>query len=154
QTLKAFEGPLEVVGTVILPTLGILLLILTPFLDRSKVVQVRRRVTALGIVLLAGLGWGGLTMAAIRSTPPQSAAAKIDFSGPTQWMQLRPSELAGISYFRSENCASCHNVIGDTPKRGPNLSNTARRHNADWMLAHFKDPASVTPGSVMTPVKL
>ena len=154
QTLKAFEGPLEVVGTVILPTIGILALMLTPFVDRGKMIGVRHRTTAVGIVVLALLGWGGLTLAAVRSTPPQSDAAKIDFSGPTQWMQLRPGELAGISYFRQENCVVCHNVTGDTPKRGPNLSNTARRHDAAWMLAHFKAPASVTPGSVMTPVTL
>jgi ubiquinol-cytochrome c reductase cytochrome b subunit len=154
QTLKAFEGPLEVVGTVVLPTLGILLLVLTPFLDRGRIVRFRQRTTAIAVVLLAAIGWGGLTLAAVRSTPPQSEADKLDFSGPTQWMQLKPAELAGISYFRMENCANCHNVVGDTPKRGPNLSNTARRHDAAWMLAHFKDPASVSPGTVMTPVTL
>ena len=42
QTLKVFEGPLEVVGTVVLPTLAILALILTPFIDRSKLVRVRQ----------------------------------------------------------------------------------------------------------------
>jgi ubiquinol-cytochrome c reductase cytochrome b subunit len=154
QTLKAFEGPLEVVGTVVLPTLGILALILTPFVDRGQVVQVRRRFVAIGAVALAAIGWGGLTLAAVRSTPEPSEAARIDFSGPTLWMQLKPGELAGLSYFRKENCATCHNVTGDTPKRGPNLSNTARRHDAAWMLAHFKDPAGVTPGSVMRPVQL
>jgi mono/diheme cytochrome c family protein len=34
QMLKVFEGPLEVVGTVVLPTLAILALFLTPFIDR------------------------------------------------------------------------------------------------------------------------
>ena len=50
QILKVFEGPLEVVGTVVLPTLAILALILTPFIDRSKVVRVRQRTLAAGIV--------------------------------------------------------------------------------------------------------
>src|SRR5580704_12152427 len=154
QTLKVFEGPLEVVGTVVLPTLAILALILTPFIDRSRVVRVRQRTLAFGIVILAGLGWGGLTLAAVKSTPPQTAASSIDFSGPTQWMQLTPSEMAGVAYFRQENCAACHNVTGDTPKGGPNLVNTARRHDADWMMAHFKAPGTVTPGSAMTPVNL
>ena len=154
QTLKAFEGPLEVVGTVVLPTVGILALILAPFVDRGKAVRVRQRTMAFGIVLLAAAGWGGLTLAASRSTPAQSEAARIDFSGPTQWMQLKPGELAGIASFRKENCAACHNVIGDTPKRGPNLSNTARRHDAAWMRAHFEDPPGVSAGSVMTPVNL
>ena len=52
QMLKVFEGPLEVVGTVVLPTLAILALILTPFIDRSKLVKVRQRTLAFGIVVL------------------------------------------------------------------------------------------------------
>jgi ubiquinol-cytochrome c reductase cytochrome b subunit len=154
QILKVFEGPLEVVGTVVLPTLAILALILTPFIDRSKVVRIRQRTLAAGIVVLAGLGWGGLTAAAVRSTPPQTAASQIDFSGPTQWMQLAPPEMVGVHYFRQEHCANCHNVIGDTPKTGPNLLNTSKRHDAAWLMAHFMNPAAVTPGSVMKPVDL
>ena len=45
-----------------------------------------------------------------------AAASSIDFSGPTQWMQLAPAELAGVHYFRQEQCAICHNVTGGTPK--------------------------------------
>src|SRR3984957_12377714 len=125
QTLKVFEGPLEVVGTVLLPTLAILALVLTPFIDRSKVVRVRQRTLAAGVVLLAGLGWGGLTAAAVKGTPAPTAAEQIDFSGPGQWMQLTPPEMAGIHYFREQHCANCHNVTGGTPKPGPNLMNTS-----------------------------
>lgn len=154
QTLKAFEGPLEVVGTVILPTLAILALILTPFIDRSRVVLVRQRTLAFGIVALAAIGWGGLTAAAVKSTPPQTAASSIDFSGPTQWMQLSPAEMAGIHYFRQEQCGTCHNITGDTPKTGPNLLDTARRHDTAWLTTHFTNPAAVTPNSQMKPVNL
>jgi ubiquinol-cytochrome c reductase cytochrome b subunit len=154
QTLKVLTGLPEVVGTVVLPTIAILALILTPFIDHSRMVRLRQRTLALGVVVLAGLGWGGLTLAAVKGTPPQTAAEQIDFSGPVQWMQLAPAEMAGVAYFRQENCATCHNVEGDTPKTGPNLVNTARRHDAAWMMAHFKAPATVTPGSVMTPVNL
>ncbi|MDE3195738.1 MAG: cytochrome b N-terminal domain-containing protein [Acidobacteriota bacterium] len=154
QMLKVFEGPLEVVGTVILPTIAILALIATPFVDRGKMAKVRKRTLAMGVVVLAALGWSGLTAAAIRSTPPQSAASSIDFSGPTQWMQLTPAELSGIHYYRQENCAACHNVTGTEPKAGPNLLNTARRHDKAWMLQHFKSPQSTSPGSAMTPVNL
>jgi ubiquinol-cytochrome c reductase cytochrome b subunit len=154
QTLKAFSGPLEVVGTVILPTLAILALILTPFIDRGKVVRLRQRTLAFGVVLLAALGWGGLTGAAVATTPPQTEAELIDFSGPTQWMQLSPAEMAGVHYFRQEACAACHNVTGDTPKAGPNLLNTGMRHDAEWLMTHFKQPAAVNPRTTMTPVAL
>ncbi|MEP6714988.1 MAG: cytochrome b N-terminal domain-containing protein, partial [Terriglobia bacterium] len=154
QMLKVFEGPLEVVGTVILPTVAILALIVTPFIDRSKIAKVRQRTLAMGIVLLAGLGWGGMTLAAIRSTPPQTAASSIDFSGPTQWMQLKPAELSGIHYFRQENCAVCHNVTGGEAKAGPNLVDIGKRHDQVWMLTHFKMPESTNSGSSRGAVNL
>jgi ubiquinol-cytochrome c reductase cytochrome b subunit len=154
ETLEVLKKLPDVVGTVILPTIGILALILAPFIDRSKMVRVRQRTLAMGIVLLAGLGWGGLTLAAKLGTPPQSAAEAIDFSGPTQWMQLTAQEMAGIHYFRQENCESCHNVTGDQPKNGPNLINTAKRHDSDWLMKHFMDPAGATKGSAMKPVDL
>ena len=149
QMLKAFKGPLEVVGTVVLPTLAILALILTPFIDRSRIVRLRQRTLAFGIVGLAALGWGGLTAAAVATTGAQTAAEQIDYSGPTQWMQLTPVQMAGIHYFREQQCNTCHNVTGDTPKSGPNLLNTGQRHDAAWLAAHFANPAVVSPGSTM-----
>jgi ubiquinol-cytochrome c reductase cytochrome b subunit len=155
QMLKVFEGPLEVVGTVILPTLAILALLLTPFIDRGKVVHVTKRVTAFGVVILAGLGWAGLTAAAIRSTPEQTAAALIDFAGPTEWMQLSPVELAGIGVYRKEGCSTCHAIGGEPAgKSAPDLLNVARKHDAAWMIDHFKHPANVVPGSSMPPIDL
>jgi mono/diheme cytochrome c family protein len=138
QTLKILSGVPEVVGTVVLPTLAILALILAPFIDRGKIVRVRQRGLAAGIVLLAGLGWGGLTLAAIKGTPPPTAAEQIDFAGPIQWMQLAPMEMAGVRYFHEEHCDSCHNVTPGNPKNGPNLLDTANRHDAAWMTAHFQ----------------
>ena len=154
QTLKAFNGPLEVIGTVVLPTLAILALLLTPFIDRSLMVRVRQRTLAFGIVGLAALGWGGLTAAAVATTGSQSAAEQIDFSGPTQWMQLTPVEMAGIHYFRENHCSTCHNVTGDTPKSGPNLLNTGLRHDSAWLTAHFANPSAVSKGTTMPAVQL
>jgi ubiquinol-cytochrome c reductase cytochrome b subunit len=156
QMLKVFEGPLEVVGTVILPTVAILALLLTPFLDRGKLVRVTKRVTAFGVVALAALGWTGLTVAAIRSTPPQTAAAMIDFAGPTEWMQLTPVELAGIGVYRKEGCGNCHTIgaTGTGTKSGPDLLNVSRKHDAAWMIDHFQHPANVVPGSSMPAIEM
>jgi ubiquinol-cytochrome c reductase cytochrome b subunit len=155
QMLKVTEGPLEVVGTVILPTLAILALLATPFIDRGKMIALRQRTVAFGVVLLAGLAWAGLTVGAIRSTPPQTAAASIDFAGPTEWMRLSPVELAGIGIYRREKCAECHAVGGvGGGKSGPDLLNAARRHDAGWMADHFLHPANVVPGSSMPPLSL
>ncbi|HEX4277935.1 MAG TPA: cytochrome b N-terminal domain-containing protein [Bryobacteraceae bacterium] len=154
QTLELLNRAPIVIGTVVLPTLAILALILTPFIDRSKLVRVRQRTLAAGVVLLAALGWGSLTALAIKGTPPPTAASQIDFSGPIQWMQLTPAQLAGVHYFREQSCDSCHNITGDTPKRGPNLIDTSKRHDSAWLMAHFMDPATVSKGSIMKPVNL
>jgi ubiquinol-cytochrome c reductase cytochrome b subunit len=154
ETLELLKGVPDVVGTVVLPTIAILALILTPFIDRGRVVRIGKRTLAFGVVLLAALGWGSLTALAVKGTPPPSAAEAIDFSGPTQWMQLTPAEMAGISYFREENCTMCHNVTGGTPKQGPNLLDTAMRHDTTWLTAHFHDPSAVSKGTVMQPVNL
>jgi ubiquinol-cytochrome c reductase cytochrome b subunit len=57
QFLKWFEGPLEVVGAVIIPTLAMLALLLVPFIDRRKMSFVRQRTGAIGLVVLGVIAW-------------------------------------------------------------------------------------------------
>src|ERR1700720_4230641 len=68
QTLKLFQGPLEVVGAVILPTIGMIALICVPFIDRGAALRVQKRTVAIGLVVLAGIGWAALTQRAIATT--------------------------------------------------------------------------------------
>ena len=153
QTLKFFEGPLEVVGAHILPGLAVATLAMAPFIDRGKLRKVTQRTTAWGIVLLAGALWAGLTIAAIRSTPPEGADVEA-FSEMHEWQTLSPEELAGIGYFRRENCYSCH-VLGTKGKAvGPDLTKVSAKRDAAWLIAHFKNPAEKMPGSTMPPVQL
>jgi len=153
QTLKVFEGPLEVVGSVVLPTLAILALFLVPFIDRARMRKVTERTFAGALVVLAAIGWGGLTAAAIATTPKPAIAEQIDFSQPTDWLQLSPVEMAGIGYFRQENCISCHSVGDGKPKIGPDLAAGTHR-SAAWMIQHFKRPSAMVPGSAMPPIQL
>ncbi|HYM10211.1 MAG TPA: cytochrome b N-terminal domain-containing protein [Bryobacterales bacterium] len=154
QTLKLFQGPLEMVGSVVLPTLAILALLLVPFLDRGRVRKVTRRIFAAGVVSLAAIGWTALTVTAVATTPKPAIAAQIDFSQPTGWLELSPVELAGIGYFREENCTSCHTVGDGKPKIGPDLASTAIRKTAAWMIQHFKRPSAMVPGSAMPSIQL
>jgi quinol-cytochrome oxidoreductase complex cytochrome b subunit len=141
QTLKLFEGPLEVVGAVILPTLAMLTLILVPFLDRTRVVRVTKRTTAMAVVVFAAIGWAGLTTAAVVTTPKEAAGTEVDYSAPTGWTQLAPDEMAAVAYFRQANCASCHALSGQSGA-GPDLTKTPIHKDAAWMLEHFKRPGS------------
>ena len=154
QTLKLFPGPLEIVGSVVLPSLAILALILVPFLDRGRMVKVTRRTFAIGVVVLAAIGWGGLTATAIATTPKPQPLAEIDYSAPTDWMQLSPAEMAGVAYFRQEHCISCHAVGDDGAKVGPDLTQASIHKDATWMIQHFKRPSAMRPGSSMPPIQL
>ncbi len=157
QTLKFFEGPLEVVGTVVLPTLAVLVLFLIPFLDRGKAIRAARRTTAMGAVVLAGLGWGALTLAALRPASP-GASPEIEVVtervAAQSWQQLSPEELAGIGYFRSEKCGVCHSLTPGATTRGADLTHIPARRTAAWMIDHFKRPSQVMPGTSMPAVQL
>jgi len=152
QLLKYFEGSLEVIGTVVLPGLAVAALLLAPFLDRSRVLPVAKRTAAFGLVFLAAAGWTGLTVAAVQSTPPSTEVSVID--GPSGWEELSPEELAGVGYFKKENCASCHALGSGEHKIGPDLAGPAIKRDAAWMIAHFKTPSAVVPGSNMPPIQL
>jgi ubiquinol-cytochrome c reductase cytochrome b subunit len=143
-----------VVGSVILPGLAVLALILVPFIDRSRMVKVTQRTVALAFVLLAAIGWGGLTAAAVKSTPKEALAAAVDYSGPTDWMQLSPEEMAGIAYFREENCVSCHAIGDQGTAVGPDLTKASIHKDAAWMIQHFKRPSVIRPGTSMPAIQL
>ena len=153
QLLKLMPGPLEIVGSVILPGLAVAALIMLPFIDRGQMVKVTRRTFAFAAVLLAAIGWGGLTAAAVAGTPNE-AQELVDYSGPTDWMQMTPLELAGMGYFRAESCTSCHAVDGRGANIGPDLARNTKHRNAAWMIEHFKNPAEVRPGTSMPPISL
>lgn len=147
QLLKFFEGPLEIVGSMILPGLATALLFAVPFLDRAPAMRLAKRTFAFAAAGFALLAIGGLTAAAVRSTP--SSAATFDEAGPVQnWQQLSPEELAGVGYYRKENCASCH------PGVGPDLTKRPVKRDAAWMIDHFKNPQKLTPGSQMPAIHL
>jgi ubiquinol-cytochrome c reductase cytochrome b subunit len=154
QTLKLFSGPLEIVGSVVLPTLAILALVLVPFIDRGKMRRVTQRTFAAAVVCLVAIGWTGLTVTAVVTTPKPAVAAQIDFSQPTGWLELSPVEMAGIGYFRQENCIACHTVGDGKPKIGPDLAGSAIHKTGAWMIQHFKRPSAMVPGSAMPPIQL
>src|SRR5665811_1509752 len=84
----------------------------------------------------------------------ETMAAAVDYSGPTDWMQLSSEEMVGIAYFREENCVSCH-AIGDQGKAvGPDLTKASIHKDAAWMIQHFKRPSAMRPGSSMPPIQL
>ncbi len=62
QLLKYFQGPLEIVGTFVIPTVGMLLLLFLPFLDRSERVVLWKRPIALTVTSICVVAIVGLTV--------------------------------------------------------------------------------------------
>jgi len=154
QTLKLFNGTLEVIGAMVLPGLAILALILAPLIDRGEIVKLARRTVAFLVVGLAAIGWAGLTAAAVISTPRQAGEVAVDYSAPTGWLQLSPEEMAGVAYFRQEHCLSCHAIGGCGASIGPDLTRIPIRRDAAWMIRHFRHPAEMRPGTSMPAIQL
>jgi ubiquinol-cytochrome c reductase cytochrome b subunit len=152
QTLKLFKGPLEIVGSIILPTLAILLLFLTPFIDRGKIISIRRRTGAIALVILGAFGWAGLTARAVATTPPSTESADAGLDQADTWRQIPPENLAAIGFFRKDNCASCH-VLGKSGA-GPDLSVAATQKPADFLTAHFRQPSPTSPATQLNGMQI
>ena len=62
QLLKYFQGPFEIIGTFVIPTVGMVLLLLLPFLDKSERVVLWKRPIALTVTSVCVIGIVGLTI--------------------------------------------------------------------------------------------
>jgi ubiquinol-cytochrome c reductase cytochrome b subunit len=147
QILKVFEGPLEIVGSLVIPTLAMILLFLTPFIDRGKMLSIRRRTGAITLAILFSLGWGGLTARAVATTPPSTEAEDEGLKQIEAWQQIPADQLAAIGFFRKDNCTTCH-TIGRSGSV-PDLAIAPSQKPADWLAQHFNQPAPNTPGTTL-----
>lgn len=143
QMLRIFEGRFEIVGTVIIPTLFGIALILIPFLDRSPERNPLKRkfmMSAAGVVAASVLA---LTIVGARAPIVNKPAV------------TSPSVIAGRAVFAKSGCGNCHAIHGKGGTIGPDLTHVGtRRPDAEWHIRHFKDPKSVVPGSIMPKVEL
>lgn len=158
QLLKYFEGPLQIVGTVIIPGLATAFLVALPFLDRGKSRRARERrawVAAIGLGLSAIVL---LTMLAVRhdrmdkNFAAQRIRAKKD-AGRARQLATNGVPAAGAAFMLAHDpltrggrvfereCASCHVLEGRAPEepKAPDLTGYRSR---DWIRQVLKDPDS------------
>src|SRR5262245_32891090 len=137
ELLKYVHGPLEPVATWILPGLVILVLLLWPFLDWQKTVRApASRPVAMVIVavfLITVFSLLGISLAKLY------AVKRVD-----------PAVAHGQVLVNQLGCLGCHRIHGTGGAVGPDLSFVGdSRPDRGWHLKHFRDPASVSPGSIM-----
>ncbi len=136
QLLTVFPGRLELIGTLVLPSLAILGLVLLPFLPKIQAKILNGRFQLACVAALAFSVWLGLTSLAA-SKDPHRKGKPIVSAQATEWARLSPEVITGSGYFRSLQCDSCHNLLVGTPKPGPTLGLIGVQHTRDWMLEHF-----------------
>lgn len=90
QLLKYFEGPLEVVGTFVIPTVGFILLLFLPFLDKKKerTALMKRpvalTVTSLSFILIVLLTILGAISPRLEPAPEQTSTAEQTEPSPNE----------------------------------------------------------------------
>jgi ubiquinol-cytochrome c reductase cytochrome b subunit len=141
QMLRMLSGPLEILGSAGLPALAVAALFAIPFIRRRRDVFRYQQRNAAVVVLIVFVLWGGLTAAAIRTAPRPKRPASVTASE-LRWAQISPEEIAGIGYFYSARCGSCHNLVDGEPKLGPNLMSAGRRHPKEWLAQHYASSSS------------
>lgn len=136
QLLKYMHGPLEPVATWILPAIFFLGLICWPFLDRNPMRNPVARPVALtagGLFLVMVFGLLGVSIRDLYAVP------RVD-----------PAVARGKAVYGQFGCAGCHRIHGEGGAVGPDLSFVGdTRPERAWHLQHFRDPQSVSPGSIM-----
>jgi ubiquinol-cytochrome c reductase cytochrome b subunit len=149
EALKFFPGKLEPVGTLGIPILGILVLVLLPFLDRRPERNpLRRPIVMLG-GLIAATVIVSLTVVGFYSKPGGTQAA----SGPkpgASTAQLSTSAQQGAKLFDSLGCSGCHRVNGTGGTAGPDLSHEALQgRSRQWLNTQIQNPQAHDPNSIM-----
>ncbi len=137
QMLRIFEGRFEVLGTVVIPTIVIFLLLLMPFLDRRPERSPRKRPFMMTAAAAAVIIVSALTIAGARA-PIVGAPAVTS-----------PSVLAGRAVFAKSGCVACHSILGKGGTVGPDLTRVGSRRDASWLARLLADPQAVNPGTIM-----
>jgi cbb3-type cytochrome oxidase cytochrome c subunit len=80
----------------------------------------------------------------LAATPESARAA----SGAPAWARQ------GATLYVEQECGICHIVNGAGQTVGPPLNGVGARRDREWIVGHFRDPQSFSPGSIMPPYEL
>src|SRR5919198_591010 len=114
QILKIFQGPLELIGTAVIPAVIGLVLLGLPFYDRNWSRRAARRPVAISLAGLAVAGLLYLTYLPIA----QTAALQTSASAYSATVLAQP-KWTNIQAIFAKNCGPCH--IGGTTTGGLGL---------------------------------
>jgi menaquinol-cytochrome c reductase cytochrome b/c subunit len=147
--LRIFKWPDSVIlGTVIVPTIALLLLLALPFLDLSRERRPLRRPVAMVAAILTIISMGELTYKG--ATAKESLGTELVALVPT-WAQKEgftgnEDAVAGAKIFAQVGCMQCHTYLGaGTSNVGaPDLSSIGKTSNrgVEGFAKYVSDPSA------------
>jgi menaquinol-cytochrome c reductase cytochrome b/c subunit len=155
--LRIFKWPESVfLGTIGVPTIALVLLIMLPFLDRRRVRRPSQRPVAmvagvLTILSMAVLTWKG-------ATAQEALASEVQSNIP-RWIKeerLPKEALPGVHLFAVAGCTACHTYdgAGGSNLGAPDLTDIGSQNlGIQFQINHLTCPSCVNPGSPMPPFK-
>jgi len=155
ELLRIFKWPASVIlGTVGIPTILLIILLVLPFVDLRRERRLSRRPVAIVASILVVISMGVLTYKG--ATAKEALASELVGKVPT-WAQKEgfannPTAVAGAKLFAQSACLNCHTYqnTGGSLLGAPNLTDIGSRHlGIDFQIRHLKCPSCVTPGSPM-----
>jgi menaquinol-cytochrome c reductase cytochrome b/c subunit len=153
--LRIFKWPDSVIlGTVGIPTIIIVLLLVLPFVDMRRERRLSRRPVAVVITILTVIAMGTLTYKG--ATAKEALASETEQAVPS-WVKrqnLPPNAVPGAKLFAQSGCLTCHTYLGTGSSNlgAPDLSKEGSKgRGIQFQIDHLKCPSCVTPGSPMPP---
>jgi len=151
--LRIFKWPESVfLGTIGVPTICLVLLILLPFLDRRR----ERRPSARPVAMVAGvltiLSMGVLTYKGATANEALASEVKADVPHWIAVENLPPEAHPGAELFATSGCTACHTYAGAGGSNlgAPDLTDIGSRNlGIQFQINHLKCPSCVNPGSPM-----
>jgi cytochrome c553 len=155
--LRIFKWPESVIlGTVGIPTIALILLIMVPFLDRRRERRLVRRPVAVVAALLVIASMGVLTY---KGATAKESLASENIEAVPKWVEqqnLNAQAEEGAKIFAQAGCLGCHTYLGSgTPNlNAPDLSaEGAKNRGVKFQIDHLMCPSCVNQGSPMPPFK-
>ncbi len=139
QLLHHFQGKWEVIGTFVLPNLGILLLLSLPFLDRNPSRKLSQRPVAIALAIVSICSWAYLTYAASAQKPETRGmiSPRGLVASRTERVK-RPSEVGGV-YVLGKRCLQCHAMTAAGNRPLETLAQTQFPAGKPWLQSHLRE---------------
>jgi ubiquinol-cytochrome c reductase cytochrome b subunit len=125
------ETPILMIG----PAIGIVALLLLPFIAGEGEKSWKRRPIAVLTILLAAVMLGSLTQLGLHTpwSPIMDAWSSVPI--PTEYLHGRTAlERRGAMVFQAKQCRNCHSLDDMGGKRGPALDHVALRLTQDQLI--------------------